>query len=74
MYNEETKKAAMYKYDRLEDILSSEPSIKNFELLLLMLVGDGEDNLSIEQSVPDKYNDEYTKVLRKINSRSHRKY
>ena len=28
MYNEETKKAAMYKYDRLEDILSSEPSIK----------------------------------------------
>lgn len=28
MYNEETKKAAMYKYNRLEDILSSEPSIK----------------------------------------------
>ena len=74
MYNEETKKAAMYKYDRLEDILSSEPSIKNFELLLLMLVGDGGNSLGIEQSIPDKYSDEYTKVLRKINSRSHRKY
>ena len=74
MYNEETKKAAMYKYDRLEDILSSETSIKNFELLLLMLVGDGGNSLGIEQSIPDKYSDEYTKVLRKINSRSHRKY
>ena len=74
MYNEETKKAAMYKYDRLEDILSSEPSIKNFELLLLMLVGDGGNSLGIEQFIPDKYSDEYTKVLRKINSRSHRKY
>ncbi len=74
MYNEKTKKSAMYKYDRLEDILSSEPSIKNFELLLLMLVGDGGNSLEIEQSIPDKYSDEYTKVLRKINSRSHRKY
>ncbi len=74
MYNEETKKAAMYKYDRLEDILSSEPSIKNFELLLLMLVGDGGNSLEIEQFIPDKYTDEYAKVLRKINSRSHRKY
>ena len=74
MHDEKTKKSAMYKYDRLEEVLAGDANIRNFELLLLMIIGDGEDNLSIEQSVPDKYNDEYTKVLRKINSRSHRKY
>ena len=74
MHDEKTKKSAMYKYDRLEEVLAGDANIRNFELLLLMLVGDGGNSLGIEQSVPDKYNDEYTKVLRKINSRSHRKY
>ena len=69
MHNEEKKQSALYKYDRLEEALSSKPNIKNFDILLLMLVGDGDDSLDIEQSIPKKYNDEYKKVLNKINSR-----
>ncbi len=74
MHNEEKKKSAIYKYDRLEDILSQEPSIRNFDLLLLMLIGDGDNSLEIEQSIPRQYQDEYKKVLTKINSRIHRKH
>ena len=69
MHNEEKKQSALYKYDRLEEALSSNPNIKNFDILLLMLIGDGDDSLDIEQSIPKKYNDEYKKVLNKINSR-----
>ncbi len=69
MHNEEKKQSALYKYDRLEEALSSKPNIKNFDILLLMLIGDGDDSLDIEQSIPKKYNDEYKKVLNKINSR-----
>ena len=69
MHNEEKKQSALYKYDRLEEALSSKPDIKNFDILLLMLIGDGDNGLDIEQSIPKKYNDEYKKVLNKINSR-----
>ena len=69
MYDEEKRKSAIYKYDRLEDILSSEPSIKNFDLLLLMLIGDGDDCLNIEQSIPKQYNGEYKKVLNRITAK-----
>ena len=58
---EETRKSAIYKYDRLEDILVSKPSQNNLELLLLMLVGDMK--LNIEQEYPK----EYSKILQKIN-------
>ena len=34
MNNSEKRASAIYKYDRLEDILSSKPSKKNLELLL----------------------------------------
>ena len=69
MHNEERKQSALYKYDRLEEALSSKPNIKNFDILLLMLIGDGDGSLDIEQSIPKKYNAEYKKVLNKINSR-----
>ena len=69
MHDLEKRQAAIYKYDRLEDILSSEPNIKNFDLLLLMLIGDGDNRLKLEQSIPKQYNDEYKKVLSRINSR-----
>ena len=69
MHDEEKKQSALYKYDRLEESLSSKPSIKNFDILLLMLIGDGDDSLDIEQSIPKEYNGEYKKVLNKINSR-----
>ena len=69
MYDEEKRKSAIYKYDRLEDVLSSEPSIKNFDLLLLMLIGDGDDCLNIEQSIPKQYSGEYKKVLNRIKSK-----
>ena len=69
MHDEEKKQSALYKYDRLEDSLSSKPSIKNFDILLLMLIGDGDGSLDIEQSIPKEYNGEYKKVLNKINSR-----
>ena len=72
MHDLEKRQAAIYKYDRLEDILSSEPNIKNFDLLLLMLIGDGDNRLKLEQSLPKQYNDEYKKVLSRINSK--RKY
>ena len=74
MYDEEKKKSALYKYDRLEDILSAKPSMKNFNLLLLMLIGDGNNSLEIEKSLPEEYRDEYNKVLKKINSRIQRKH
>ena len=73
-YDEEKKKSALYKYDRLEDILSAKPSMKNFNLLLLMLIGDGNNSLEIEKSLPEEYKDEYNKVLKKINSRIQRKH
>ena len=69
MHDEEKKQSALYKYDRLEESLSSKPSIKNFDILLLMLIGDGDGSLDIEQSIPKEYNGEYKKVLNKINSR-----
>ena len=69
MHDLEKRQAAIYKYDRLEDILSSEPNIRNFDLLLLMLIGDGDNRLKLEQSIPKQYNDEYKKVLSRINSR-----
>ena len=72
MHDLEKRQAAIYKYDRLEDILSSEPNIRNFDLLLLMLIGDGDNRLKLEQSLPKQYNDEYKKVLSRINSK--RKY
>ncbi len=61
MESTEKRKSAIYKYDRLEDILVSEPSQNNLELLLLMLVGDM--NLNIEKEYPK----EYSKILQKIN-------
>ena len=69
MHDEEKKQSALYKYDRLEESLSSKPSIKNFDILLLMLIGDGDGSLDIEQSIPKEYKGEYKKVLNKINSR-----
>ncbi len=69
MHDLEKRQAAIYKYDRLEDILSSEPNIRNFDLLLLMLIGDGDNRLKLEQSIPKQYNGEYKKVLSRINSR-----
>ena len=69
MHDEEKKQSALYKYDRLEESLSSKPSIKSFDILLLMLIGDGDDNLDIEKSIPKEYSGEYKKVLNKINSR-----
>ncbi len=72
MYDKSKRKSAMYKYDRLEEILSSEPSIKNFDLLLLMLIGDGDNCFDIEQSIPKQYHGEYKKVLNKIHSKMHR--
>ena len=56
MHDLEKRQAAIYKYDRLEDILSSEPNIRNFDLLLLMLIGDGDNRLKLEQSIPKQYN------------------
>ena len=72
MYDEKTKKSAMYKYDRLEDILSSKPNNRNFGLLLLMLVGDGKNTLGIEKNLPKEYQNEYQKVLKKIDSKIHK--
>ena len=72
MYDKSKRKSAIYKYDRLEEILSSEPSIKNFDLLLLMLIGDGDNCFDIEQSIPKQYHGEYKKVLNKIRSKKHR--
>ena len=69
MHDLEKRETAIYKYDRLEEILSSEPSIKNFDSLLLLLIGDGNDKEKVEQSIPEQYSDEYKKVLNRINSR-----
>ena len=69
MHDLEKRESAIYKYDRLEEILSSEPSIKNFDSLLLMLIGDGNDKEKVEQSIPEQYSGEYKKVLNRINSR-----
>ena len=69
MHDLEKRESAIYKYDRLEEILSSEPSIKNFDSLLLMLIGDGNDEEKVEQSIPEQYSGEYKKVLNRINSR-----
>ena len=69
MHDLEKRETAIYKYDRLEEILSSEPSIKNFDSLLLMLIGDGNDKEKVEQSIPEQYSGEYKKVLNRINSR-----
>ena len=69
MHDLEKRESSIYKYDRLEEILSSEPSIKNFDSLLLMLIGDGNDKEKVEQSIPEQYSGEYKKVLNRINSR-----
>ena len=72
MHDEEKKQSALYKYDRLEEALSAKPCIKNFDTILLMLIGDSDDNLDIEKSIPEKYSGEYKKVLSKINYRRKR--
>ena len=72
MYDKSKRKSAIYKYDWLEENLSSEPSIKNFDLLLLMLIGDGNNCFDIEQFIPKQYHGEYKKVLNKIRSKKHR--
>ena len=56
----EKRKSAIYKYDRLEDLLVSKPSQNNLELVLLMLVGDM--NVNIEKEYPK----EYVKILQRI--------
>ncbi|MDO5003135.1 MAG: hypothetical protein Q4E39_02770 [bacterium] len=56
----DTRESAIYKYDRLEDILVSKPNQNNLELLLLMLVGDM--NINIEKEYPK----EYPKILQRI--------
>lgn len=48
MHNPEKRESAIYKYDRLEDILASKSSQKNLELVLLMLVGDMKVNAEKE--------------------------
>ena len=60
MNNSEKRASAIYKYDRLEDILSSKPSKKNLELLLLMLVGD----MSVD--IQKDYPHEYSKIMKRI--------
>ena len=56
-------RSAIYKYDRLEDILSSKPSKKNLELLLLMLVGD----MSVD--IQKDYQHEYSKIMKRIETK-----
>ena len=56
----DTRESAIYKYDRLEDILVSKPNQNNLELLLLMLVGDM--NINIEKEYPK----ECPKILQRI--------
>ena len=56
----EKRKSAIYKYDRLEDLLVSKPSQNNLELVLLMLVGDM--NVNIEKEYPK----EHIKILQRI--------
>lgn len=63
MNNPVKRASAIYKYDRLEDILSSKPSKKNLELLLLMLVGDMK--VDIEKDYPQ----EYSKVMKRIETK-----
>lgn len=60
MNNSEKRASAIYKYDRLEDILSSKPSKKNLGLLLLMLVGD----MSVD--IQKDYQHEYSKIMKRI--------
>ena len=63
MNNSEKRASAIYKYDRLEDILSSKPSKKNLELLLLMLVGD----MSVD--IQKDYPQEYSKIMKRIETK-----
>ena len=63
MNNSEKRASAIYKYDRLEDILSSKPSKKNLELLLLMLVGD----MSVD--IQKDYQHEYSKIMKRIETK-----
>lgn len=63
MHDPEKRESAIYKYDRLEDILVSKSSQKNLELVLLMLVGDMKVNAEKE------YPKEYSKVLQRINKK-----
>lgn len=63
MNNSEKRASAIYKYDRLEDILSSKPSKKNLGLLLLMLVGD----MSVD--IQKDYPHEYSKIMKRIETK-----
>lgn len=63
MNNSEKRASAIYKYDRLEDILSSKPSKKNLELLLLMLAGD----MSVD--IQKDYPHEYSKIMKRIETK-----
>ena len=63
MSNIEKRASAIYKYDRLDDVLNSKPSEKNLELLLLMLVGD------MKVDIQKDYPQEYSKVMKRIETK-----